>query len=66
MASNNQPTYHLRFDSEVAVCGAVALYPHRAVVRMDLFHVQARKYNTKVCPVCRKYLSKYLQERVSS
>jgi hypothetical protein len=66
MASNNQPTYHLRFDSAVAVCGAVALYPHRAVVRLDLFQVQARKYNTKVCPVCRRRLTDYLSQRASA
>jgi hypothetical protein len=55
MASNTAPTYHLRFDSGVAVCGAVSLYPQRAVVRLDLFRVQARKYNTKVCAVCKRY-----------
>ena len=52
--SSTSPTYHLRFDSSVAVCGAVALYPFRAVVRLDLFRVQASKYNTKVCRVCRQ------------
>lgn len=61
MASNTSPTYHLRFDSAVAVCGAVALYPQRAVVRLDLFRVQARKYNTKVCHLCRQHLERAIR-----
>jgi len=47
-------TYHLRLSGTVAVCGAVSLYPSRAVVDLGLFRKQTKSYTVKCCPECRK------------
>lgn len=53
MSSRSAITYHLRKDGQLAHCGAVALWPNRAVVSSDLFSVQVKRYQSKVCNTCK-------------
>lgn len=57
MASKPQTIYHLRVGSPIAVCGAVAVWPNRAVVSLDLFRVQARKYGSRTCAKCKAHMA---------
>lgn len=65
MPTKPQTTYHLRLGSPIAVCGAVAVWPNRAVVGLDLFRVQTRKYNSRTCSLCKAHLARMDREAAS-
>lgn len=57
------PTIHCQYYGRQAMCGAVPLYPVRAVVPRTLFAQRMHRRAFKTCRICeRKYLEEQRRE----